>query len=265
MSLLFATVFAAYVASVFQLLEITKIAAWHFGINNGIPYKVNMNTRQLQHGEHLTPFSCAPVVYNFNYESDLAAFTDPEFSNNYCAQNAFIADGSLVLRLTAECGPSIGPVLEFREGRVEARVRTGKTSGVVTSLYLRSGIGTEGDQDEVDVEFVGKDPTHFQSFFWVGGQRGQAEPDYHDVGHDTSKDFHIYGIDYRADAIKWLFDGKVVRVLRRSNTAKFPTKPQRFKATIWDGNSFDDWAGNGSAVEFPQYAYFDWIRFWPYC
>jgi beta-glucanase (GH16 family) len=53
----------------------------------------------------------------------------------------------------------------------------------------------------VDIEFVGKDPTRFQSFYWVDGQRGQVDPIYHEVGSDTSDEYHVYGIDYQEDAI----------------------------------------------------------------
>ncbi|RKP09177.1 concanavalin A-like lectin/glucanase domain-containing protein [Thamnocephalis sphaerospora] len=215
-------------------------------------------------GEAQRP-TCRPTVYNFDDERDLAALADPSFDNNYCAENAEVSNGNLVLKLTAKCGPSIGPSFEFREGKVEARIRTGRTSGVVTSLYLRSGIGPDGSQDEVDIEFVGKDPNRFQSFVWVNGKRGQETPEYHDVGQDTSTDYHVYGIDYQKDSISWLLDGRVVRTLHRQNAAVFPSEKQRFKITLWDGSDYDDWAGPIDKSQYPYHAYFDWIRFTPYC
>ncbi|RKP05232.1 concanavalin A-like lectin/glucanase domain-containing protein [Thamnocephalis sphaerospora] len=234
-------------------------------IDSNVAHQLNTNASALQESSINKRQSCAPITYDFDSASDLIALTDSNFDNNFCSENARIADGNLVLRLTPECGPSIGPTYEFREGKVEARIRTGRTSGVVTSLYLRSGVGPDGNQDEIDIEFVGKDPSRFQTFFWVNGKRGQSGPVYHDVGQDTSADYHVYGVDYRADSISWQLDGETVRTLRRSEAEIFPDQPQRFKVTLWDGSSYDDWAGKSDKSQFPQYAYFDWIKFTPHC
>ncbi|RKP26747.1 concanavalin A-like lectin/glucanase domain-containing protein [Syncephalis pseudoplumigaleata] len=209
--------------------------------------------------------SCSPIIYNFDRSEDLAEFVDPSFENNFCQENAFLDQGNLVLRLTSRCGPSIGPSFEYRTGKVEARLRTGSTSGVVTSLYLRSGTGPDGSQDEVDIEFVGQDPNQFQSFYWVDGKRGQNDPIYHDTGSDTSENYRVYGIDYQADEVSWLLDGQVIRTLRREDANMFPTQSMRFKITIWDGSDYDNWAGKSNPSNFPQYAYFDWIKFTPSC
>ncbi|KAI8050514.1 concanavalin A-like lectin/glucanase domain-containing protein [Syncephalis plumigaleata] len=222
--------------------------------------------QQEQQQQQVEPLaSCSPIIYNFDQSSDLDEFTNESFENNYCQENAFLDQGNLVLRLTSKCGPSIGPSFEYRTGKVEARIRTGRTNGVVTSIYLRSGIGPDGTQDEVDIEFVGKDPDHFQSFYWVNGQRGQDDPIYHDTGSDTSETYHVYGIDYQEDTVSWLLDGTVIRTLYRSDASMFPTQPMRFKVTLWDGSDYDNWAGKSSSSNFPQYAYFDWIKFTPNC
>ncbi|KAI9596867.1 concanavalin A-like lectin/glucanase domain-containing protein [Syncephalis fuscata] len=213
----------------------------------------------------LSQSDCNPITYNFDQEKDLAELTKESFDNNFCQENAFLDNGNLVLKVTSTCGPSIGPTFEYRTGKVEARIKTGRTSGIVTSLYLRSGVGPDGSQDEVDIEFVGKDPDRFQSFYWVNGQRGQVVPVYHDTGSDTSQQYHVYGIDYQKDEVSWLFDGQVIRTLRKSEAELFPNQPMRFKVTLWDGSDYSDWAGKSSSANFPQYAYFDWIKFTPDC
>jgi beta-glucanase (GH16 family) len=64
---------------------------------------------------------------------------------------------------------------------------------------------------------------------------------------------------------RWLLNGQVIRTLRKSDTDQFPSQAQRFKVTLWDGSEYDNWAGKSNSANFPQYAYFDWIKFTPSC
>ena len=84
-----------------------------------------------------------------------------------------------------------------------------------------------GDRDEVDFEFVGKTmPGNVQTNLFVNGQG--AREAIHPLGIDASADYHWYSIEYRANGVRWLVDGREVRSewLDGTKNRVMPSRPQ---------------------------------------
>jgi beta-glucanase (GH16 family) len=135
-------------------------------------------------------------------------------------------------------------------GKVTAVIKSASLSkGVVSSFITRSPEG-----DEIDFEWVGKNPTQVESNFYFNNELDWTKGGKHEVGGDTSKEFHEYTIEWMPDYITWYVDGKAIRTVRKTDTDrlsngtyKFPNKLSRVQFSIWDGGSSAEgtaqWAG----------------------
>ncbi|KAI8057697.1 concanavalin A-like lectin/glucanase domain-containing protein [Syncephalis plumigaleata] len=121
--------------------------------------------------------------------------------------------------------------------------------GVVSSFITKSPEG-----DEIDFEWVGKDPTEVQSNYYYNNELDYTKGGHHNVGVDTSKEFREYAIEWMPDYVTWWVDGKPVRTASRNSTErmangtyKFPNKMSNVGFSIWDGGmglkGTADWAG----------------------
>jgi beta-glucanase (GH16 family) len=66
----------------------------------------------------------------------------------------------------------------------------------------------------------------------------------HQLGFDSSLEFHEYTIDWSPERILWLIDGAQVRKYEREGGA-YPTKPMFLYASVWNAGYIDNgnWAG----------------------
>ncbi|RKP25467.1 glycosyl hydrolases family 16-domain-containing protein, partial [Syncephalis pseudoplumigaleata] len=134
-------------------------------------------------------------------------------------------------------------------GRATVEMKSASLSpGVVSSFITKSPEG-----DEIDFEWVGKDPEEVQSNFYYNNELDYTKGAHHQVGADTSKTYNRYTIQWSPDEIAWLINDKVVRTAKRADTKqadgsyKFPNKMSRIQLSIWDGGMGAEgtakWAG----------------------
>lgn len=142
--------------------------------------------------------------------------------------------------------------VQFESGTFSVRIKTpdGDTSGLNTSFYLSS---LEGDksQDEIDFEFLGKDKGSVQTNYYTTGT-GNRE-DIHQLGFQSSSEFHDYTIRWLPGKIEWLIDGKLVRTAEKKDGEAWPVKPMYLYASIWNAGDIDEgrWAGSYSGAHEP--------------
>ncbi|ORX87837.1 concanavalin A-like lectin/glucanase, partial [Basidiobolus meristosporus CBS 931.73] len=154
-------------------------------------------------------------------------------------------------------------------GVVTARIKTASTSpGVVSSFITRNLFG-----DEIDFEWVGKNPREVQQNFYYNNVLNYSNVRSSVIEADTSVDYHVYTIDWQPDYIKWSVDGRVLRTVNRQDTwdpdlneFKFPYRPQRIQLSIWDAGQASDgtsqWAGgrtDWSESSRVYKMYVDWV------
>ncbi len=129
-------------------------------------------------------------------------------------------------------------------GRLEVQLKSAKGQGVISSFYLQSD-----DLDEIDLEWFGGDATQVQSnFFSQGNTTTYDRGEYHTIS-DPRAEFHNYTIDWTPSALKWYFDGELLRTLKNDTSSGYPQSPMRIYFGIWAGGDYEngdgviEWAG----------------------
>ncbi|KAJ2427365.1 transglycosylase [Coemansia sp. RSA 2522] len=204
----------------------------------------------------------------YTCKSEFVDFTNSDamskFSFVWCPENAQQTSNSVVWTLTQSCGTTMVYPWDFYQGRVEARIRIGPGSGVVTALLLLG----PAPADEIDFEWVGKDPTHVQTMYYVQAHRVEAMPHVFGVsqsgGEDLTTSFQNYAIELLDDSVKWYLNGNLIRTLSKDKLA-FPSDATRARMGIWDGSQTSGWAGTVDWNLAPFTAEMQWFNFTPYC
>ncbi|KAJ2077845.1 putative glycosidase CRH2, partial [Coemansia sp. RSA 988] len=192
-------------------------------------------------------FSQEPSDRVYTCKSEYVDFSKSDamskFSFVWCPQNAYQTQDSVVWRLTQECGTTMVYPWDFHYGRIEARVRIGAGSGVVTALLLLG----PAPSDEIDFEWVGQDLTHVQTMYYVQAHRIEATSQAFGVSQhkdsDLSTSYQDYAIELREDSVKWYLNGGLLRTLNKG-ADEFPSDASRAKMGIWDGTQTGGWAGS---------------------
>lgn len=121
-------------------------------------------------------------------------------------------------------------------GKVTFEVSSPVVAGVVTAVILigKHAHSISGhkpqpshpfiadEHDEIDIEMLGGDPSHWQTNVFVPAPKDK-EPLYGVFGSiedvpgakPSIQDFHQYTIDWDAKKIEWSVDGKTVRTLKK--------------------------------------------------
>ena len=203
---------------------------------------------------------------NFTYDGNQATFT-PE--------NATVASGILTIALTAAPTGSAKPYLgvEMRSvktltyGKVSARMRFAKGSGVVSGLVLFYTPYPNCDWNEIDIEHLGKTATSSQlnAMVFTGTPNPTCttsvaptqDPLITPLGFDAEADFHLYDIEWTPAGVKYSADGVVLRTWTK-NIALL-TQAQNILLTIWASNA-PGWAGALTDTSAPTSAELDWIK-----
>jgi len=145
-------------------------------------------------------------------------------------------------------------------GFYESRMQTAAGSGLNTNMFTYVGPPTGSpEQDEIDFEFLGKDPHSVQINYYTNGQG------HHEVivplGFDASQTFHDYAIEWRPDKIRWYIDKKLVHETPKG--AKLPHNPGRLYLSLWAGSAVEDsWLGPFSYNR-PVTAKVEWASYTP--
>ncbi|KAJ2309588.1 putative glycosidase CRH2 [Coemansia sp. RSA 2705] len=211
------------------------------------------------------PEGCLGQTVNFDSSSDVVPVK--QFSGNpntnafvsvFEPDNTKIEDGKLVLDMTYDSaqkkgfGATVHASHTIQYGTVTARIKTAAIAkGVVSAFIIRS------DQvgDEIDFEWVGKEPNTVETNFFYHDILNYSNSKYFDIGGDSSADYHDYTIVWDPDFISWAVDGKTLRTLKREDTYNKSAKEYRFPAaegrvglSIWDGGNSgaegtEEWAG----------------------
>lgn len=147
----------------------------------------------------------------------------------------------------------------YSYGKYEARIKAATSSGVNTAFFTYAGYPSKTVHDEIDFEFLGKDPKKVQVNYWVDGKQNATMID---LGFDASKDFHNYSFVWTPSKISWFIDDKLVH--ETASDAKIPTHPQNIFFSLWTSSkNIEQWMGE-FIYKSPLTAEFSSIKFTPY-
>ena len=113
--------------------------------------------------------------------------------------------------------------LEFKYGRIEARIKLPEGAGVWPAFWM---LGNDIDQagwpgcGEIDImEFVGREPSKI-----YGTVHGPGYSGANSIGGSISltggvraSDFHVYSVEWSENEIRWFFDGKEYHKFSRTS------------------------------------------------
>jgi endo-1,3-1,4-beta-glycanase ExoK len=211
------------------------------------------------------------ALQTFSWDGNLAQFS---------TENASVANGVLSIALTPEPSDTAKPYrgVELRSiptvtyGKVEARLRFAKGSGVVSALVLIYTPWPADDWNELDIEHLGKTPDTAQLNCQVYTGPPTTPPVSQSVsptqdpliatlGFDAESDFHLYAIEWTPAEVRFKADGALLRTWT-TEIARMKL-PQNILFTIW-ASSTASWAGPITDDSAPTTADIDWIKVYSY-
>lgn len=152
-------------------------------------------------------------------------------------------------------------------GHHSALIKPPGVPGLVTGLFLHR----DEPRQEIDIEFLGKDPTRMLvNVFYNPGRDGdrlqygyRGTPVLLKLGFDASADFHLYEIDWQPDSIRWSVDGRVVHERHVWQPTPVPDLPAQFNLNLWHSRS-PELAGALAVSALPARARFRDVRYIPH-
>lgn len=138
-------------------------------------------------------------------------------------------------------------------GTYEARMRTAAGSGLNTAFFSY----VNGVADEIDFEFLGRNPQGVQLNYWQRGKGGHESVPA--LGFDASAGFNTYAFVWAPGSARWFVNGRLVR---EEHGAGLPTTPANLFLTLWNGSKvIDGWLGPLDPTRTPALAEVDWAAF----
>lgn len=182
--------------------------------------------------------------------------------------DAISATGSNLLLTLSDKGGSIRPIgcAEMRTtsktgyGFYEARMRSAAGSGLNTAFFTYIGPPNGvAEHDEIDFEFLGKDPHTVQLNYYTNGK--PQDGSVINLGFDASQELHNYSFVWTPGKIVWYVDGKLVHMSLAG--ANIPRNPGYTYLSLWSGaKSKDDWLGTFN-YKAPVTAEVSWVKYSP--
>ena len=147
----------------------------------------------------------------------------------------------------------------FGFGTYETRLRTPVGSGVIAAFFTYMGVPRDEQHNEIDLEFMLKDPALLQLNTHVDGKGGNE----HMVRLDEPADegFRNYAFIWEPERIVFFVDGQEVH--RIEDPKKIPQEPKKIFFSIWGSDTLSAWMGRFEAPAKPLFFEIDRISFTP--
>lgn len=201
-------------------------------------------------------------VFNCVWKKENITYSDGQMHLNLKKENA--VDGDKTYPNTS--GEARSHKL-YGYGEFEVRMKISDEVGTVSTFFVytdkwNSTDGTPNEHNEIDIEFLGKDPYKVQFNYFVG-HNGEYGAGGHEklinLGFDASKDFHNYGFRWEENKITWFVDGKAVyQVNKDANNPELPSMPGRIMTSYWP-HTGGQWSGDYKG-ETDKTVDYEWIK-----
>lgn len=157
------------------------------------------------------------------------------------------SDGVLTLGFAARetgdrayaCG-EIQTHQRFGFGTYEARIKAAAGSGMNTAFFTYIGPAQGEDWDEIDFEFLGKDPATVQLNQYVAGKGGNEK--LAPVPGGADRDFNDYAFVWEPDRLRWFVNGDLVHEV--DDPARVPGSPSKIYLSLWASDTMRSWLGS---------------------
>lgn len=149
----------------------------------------------------------------------------------------------------------------FGYGTYETRVRSVAAPGTVTALFTYIGPPTAKIHDEIDFEFLGKDPKAVQLNYFANGQGGNEYMARFDF--NAAEGFNDYAFEWLPDRLRWFINGKLVHELHATPGKPFPSHPSKIYLSLWNGvgEAMEPWLAKFVYPGQPLIATYEYVAF----
>ncbi|WP_420391617.1 family 16 glycosylhydrolase [Acuticoccus sp.] len=207
---------------------------------------------------------------SFWYVSDFV-MSEEWIHNTWAADHVRAGDGVLTLALSTQdrdgkpfTGAEVQTVNRYAYGRYEFSLQASGEAGVDTGFFTYTGPYFGDVWNEIDFEFLGKDPTKVHVGYHYDGR---SVVSWVDLPFDASEDMHTYAFEWEPDEIRWYADGALIFAVDADDVSvPIPNLPSKLYMNVWTGiegwlgtPTFDDATSSSfSAVSFAPYIYPDY-------
>lgn len=175
-----------------------------------------------------------------------------------------LSDGKLVLSFAPQktkdrnyvCG-EIQTNARFGYGTYEARIKAAAGSGFNTSFFSYIGPAQKQPWDEIDFEFLGKDPSKVQLNSYVNGKGGHEK--LVEVPGGANSGYNDFAFVWEKDRLRYYVNGHLVHTV--TDPAALPTHPQKIYLSLWASDKMKSWLGAFEPPEAPVSAEFTRVAF----
>lgn len=191
--------------------------------------------------------------------------------------NSFINDGKLVIKATEEeykghaftsARMTTQDKFSFKYGRVEARIKIPSTKGIWPAFWMmpqESVYGGWPHSGEIDImESVNlANETYGTIHYGTPGHTHSGGAYQPDEGIMMSDDFHVYGLEWEPNELRWYVDGELYSTKNdwMTTRAPYPAPFDQEFYLILNVAVGGNWPGSpDDSSTFPQTMEVDWIR-----
>jgi endo-1,3-1,4-beta-glycanase ExoK len=145
----------------------------------------------------------------------------------------------------------------FGYGTYEVRMKAVAGSGMNTAFFTY--IGPQHDQpwDEIDFEFLGKDPSTVQINQYVSGEGGNEE--FVPVPGGADAGFNDYAFVWEEDRLRWFVNGELVHEV--DDPARIPSHESKIYLSLWASDNMQSWLGSFEPPEGTLFAEVERVAF----
>lgn len=151
----------------------------------------------------------------------------------------------------------------FKYGKIEARIKMPKFKGVWPAFWM---LGANQDSvgwpkcGEIDImEAINDENLAYGTLHWFNDPGNNNADSGSSVAVANRTEYHVYGVEWTADKLRWYVDGKVYRTMDVSNDSFSEVRKEYFVifnmaiGGQWPGYDIDETA-------FPATMEVDWVR-----
>jgi endo-1,3-1,4-beta-glycanase ExoK len=144
-------------------------------------------------------------------------------------------------------------------GLYETRMRAAEGAGLNSAFFTYIGPANHQPWDEIDFEFLGKNPHAVETNFYTNGKSMGGTVV--NLDYDATKEFHNYAIKWEPTKITWYVDGKLVH--ESPAGVAIPSHPSSLFFSLWAGGAQENnWMGEFKYTT-PKTAEIEWAAYTP--
>jgi beta-glucanase (GH16 family) len=202
--------------------------------------------------------------FGFGWGTNSGSFSEKNRPSNLTFEN-----GMAVIKAESENDTYYSAAINTRSKMVvkngywEAKIKVSKNvSGCIPAFWQK--LNSDIWPPEVDImEYFGTQKTQSLTVHYknLAGENKQSGSSYN--GGDMTSDFHVYGLEFNEQYLRWFTDGKMVReITQQSHPDFFRQWTGEEKYTMLNIHLTDKytWLGKVDKSKFPFYMYIDYFR-----